>query len=252
MKTLKKDALNIEIYETRAEMGAVAARAVADYIRDLHTKQGVVNIVFAAAPSQNEFLAALRRMDLPWQDINAFHMDEYIGIDKDAPQRFGNFLKERIFDAVPFRSVHYLFGEGSSPEEVCESYARLMREYPADIILMGIGENGHIAFNDPHVADFNDPLDVKIVSLDPVCREQQVNDGCFARLDQVPTHAITLTIPAMLRAGRIFVVVPAPAKAKAIEATANGSITPDCPASILRKHRNATLYCDRDSAKYIL
>ena len=252
MKTLKRDLLNVEVYDSRSEMGAAAAQTVAKYVRKLHKGKREINIVFAAAPSQNEFLASLAASDLPWDSINALHMDEYIGIAKEAPQRFGNFLKERIFDKVPLKSVHYLYEENASPEKVCMDYTQLLETYPPDIIFMGVGENGHIAFNDPHVAHFDDPLDVKIVSLDQACRNQQVNDGCFVTIDEVPTHAITLTIPAMLRAERIFVIVPAPAKANAIKAMADGEITTECPASILRRHANTTLYCDTDSAKYII
>ncbi len=252
MRTLKKDMLEVEVHDNREEMGAAAAVAVAEYLGELCARKGTVNVVFAAAPSQNEFLAALSRTDLPWQSINALHMDEYIGLEEDAPQGFGNFLRKKIFDEVPFRSVNYLFCNGASPDEVCERYADILKRYPPDVVLMGIGENGHIAFNDPHVADFDDPLDVKVVSLDPVCREQQVNDGCFETLEQVPTQAVTLTVPALMRAGRLFVVVPAKTKAKAVEATVKGAITPECPASILRRHANATLYCDPDSAGYIV
>lgn len=252
MRTLKKDMLEVEVHDNREEMGAAAAVAVAEYLGELCARKGTVNVVFAAAPSQNEFLAALSRTDLPWRNINALHMDEYIGLGEDAPQGFGNFLRKKIFDEVPFRSVNYLFCNGASPDEVCERYADILKRYPPDVVLMGIGENGHIAFNDPHVADFDDPLDVKVVSLDPVCREQQVNDGCFETLEQVPTQAVTLTVPALMRAGRLFVVVPAKTKAKAVEATVKGAITPECPASILRRHANATLYCDPDSAGYIV
>jgi len=253
MTTFKKDSLSIEIYDTRANMGAAAADSIAAYIRELHGRKSEINIVFSAAPSQNEFLAELKKKNLPWNNINAFHMDEYIGLDEDAPQRFGNFLKERIFDAVPFKSVNYLYEKEAAPEKICADYTALLEKYPVDIVLMGIGENGHIAFNDPHVAFFDDPEEVKVVSLDQMCRMQQVNDGCFASLDRVPTHAITLTIPAMLRADKIICVVPGPAKANAVKATVNGPITRDCPASILRRHRKEiTLYCNTESAKYIL
>jgi glucosamine-6-phosphate deaminase len=248
----KVDMLEIEIYDTRNEMGIAAAEAVAKYVGGLCARKGEVNMVFAAAPSQNEFLDALIRMDIPWQNINALHMDEYIGLSEDAPQGFGNFLRKKIFDRVPFRSVNYFFCAGASPGESCERYAAILQQYPPDLILMGIGENGHIAFNDPHVADFDDPLDVKVVSLDRICREQQVNDGCFETLDKVPQQAVTLTIPVLMRAGRIFVVVPAKTKAKAVEAAVKGEITPKCPASVLRRHGNATLYCDMDSARYII
>lgn len=252
MKTLINDLLETRIYNTRAELGEAAAQNAADYINSLLSSKEDVNIVFAAAPSQNEFLASLRKKDVDWQRINAFHMDEYIGIDKEAPQRFGNYLNEHIFSHVKMKSIHYLFGENSSPEALCEEYTRLLKEYPTDIIFMGIGENGHIAFNDPHEAFFDDPLWVKIVSLDNTCRTQQINDGCFSNIENVPLQAVTLTIPALMEANRIFCIVPAPSKANAILATVKGSITQDCPASILRRHKATTLYCDVQSADLLL
>lgn len=252
MKQLKKDMLDIKIFGTRNELGNAAAKEAATYISNLLDNQPEVNILFAAAPSQNEFLKALNHYTIPWNRINAFHMDEYIGLREDAPQRFGNYLKKNIFSTVQPKTVYYLFDEELSPVEICSRYTESLSNYPIDIIFMGIGENAHIAFNDPHVADFNDPEQVKIVSLDEVCRKQQVHDGCFDNLDEVPTEAITLTIPAMMKAKRIFCIVPAATKANAIKSTVDGGITPDCPASILRTHPATTLYCDTESAKYII
>lgn len=252
MKELKKDLLDIKIYDTRDQLGFAAAQDAALYINKLFGKQKEVNILFAAAPSQNEFLSALRQHNMAWNRINAFHMDEYIGLKKEDYQRFGNYLERQIFGLIELKSVHYLFEENALPEEICKHYSEVLEEYPLDIIFMGIGENGHIAFNDPHVALFDDPAQVKVVALDTLCREQQVHDGCFKTIDDVPEEAITLTIPAMMKARRIFCIVPAATKANAIAATVNGEITTACPASILRTHPSATLYCDADSAKYIL
>lgn len=251
MKQYKKELLDIKVYDTRDEMGVHAAKEAADYIRELMKKQEVVNIVFAAAPSQNDFLLHLSKEDIEWGRINAFHMDEYIGLAKDASQGFGNYLAEHIFNLVPFRSVNYIYDETKTPEQICEDYETLLNENPTDIIFMGVGENGHIAFNDPHVAFFDDPLGVKIVDLDQKCRNQQVNDGCFATIDEVPTHAITLSIPIMMKAARLFVIVPTALKAEAIGKIYNGEITQSCPASILRTHKAATLYTDIPGAKEI-
>lgn len=251
MKQYKKELLDIKVYDTRDEMGIHAAKEAADYIRELMKKQEVVNIVFAAAPSQNDFLLHLSKEDVEWGRINAFHMDEYIGLAKDAPQGFGNYLAEHIFNLVPFKSVNYIYDETKTPEQICEDYEKLLNENPTDIIFMGVGENGHIAFNDPHVAFFDDPLGVKIVDLDQKCRNQQVNDGCFATIDEVPTHAITLSIPIMMKAARLFVIVPTSLKAEAIGKIYNGEITQSCPASILRTHKAATLYTDIPGAKEI-
>lgn len=251
MKQYKKELLDIKVYDTRDEMGIHAAKEAADYIRELMKKQEVVNIVFAAAPSQNDFLLHLSKEDIEWGRINAFHMDEYIGLAKDASQGFGNYLAEHIFNLVPFKSVNYIYDETKTPEQICEDYEKLLNENPTDIIFMGVGENGHIAFNDPHVAFFDDPLGVKIVDLDQKCRNQQVNDGCFATIDEVPTHAITLSIPIMMKAARLFVIVPTALKAEAIGKIYNGEITQSCPASILRTHKAATLYTDIPGAKEI-
>jgi glucosamine-6-phosphate deaminase len=252
MKELKKDFLNIRIYGTRTEMGVAAANDAATHINELLKTKEAINILFAAAPSQNEFLLALSRHQIPWERINAFHMDEYIGLTKEAPQRFGNYLEKHIFGKAGFKSIHYLFDEAGSPEDICAGYSKKLDRYPLDMIFMGIGENGHIAFNDPHVALFDDPEQVKIVSLDDVCRKQQVHDGCFDNIEDVPQMAVTLTIPAMMKAKRIFCIVPAASKAHAVAATVNGEISQACPASILRRHKAATLYCDSDSAKHLL
>ena len=240
--------LPVRIYDTRRNMGEAAAADVAACIRELlAVKQGIY-MIFAAAPSQNEFLAALAATPgIEWNRIHALHMDEYVGLPADAPQGFGNFLRAAIFGQVPFASVDYI-GTESDPDETCRRYAALLQGIQVDIVCMGIGENGHIAFNDPPVADFNDPLTIKKVALDETCRLQQVHDGCFARIEEVPRYAVTLTVPTMFRARYIFCIVPAPTKANAVRATVCGPISEQCPASILRTHEHAILYTDSDSA----
>lgn len=248
MRQFHKEKLDVRIFETRAESGAVAAEIVAEQIRKLLTAKESINIIFAAAPSQNELLAGLAEKEIEWDRINAFHMDEYIGLDKDAPQGFGNFLKDRLFNKVNFRSVHYLDGNAVNINEECERYTGLLLEYPADIVCMGIGENTHLAFNDPHVADFNDPKLVKVVDLDQDCRIQQVNDGCFKSLEDVPTHALTLTIPSLVRSTYACVVVPGTLKANAVYHTLNSEISELYPSTILRRHDDAILFIDENSA----
>ena len=252
MKTFDKDLLKVNIYASRDEMGAAAARDVkAAILRALDTKESI-NMIFAAAPSQNEVLANLANdKEIPWGRVNAFHMDEYIGLDKDAPQGFGNFLNKAIFGIAPFKSVNYIDISAPDADEECARYSDLLREYPVDIVVLGIGENGHIAFNDPPFADFNDDKLVKSVKLDEVCRNQQVNDGCFATIDDVPTHALTLTVPALMSGKELYCIVPAKTKANAVKETLYGEITPACPASVLRTHKCATLYLDPDSASLI-
>lgn len=243
------DSLNVYEFETRQDMGIHAAQAVHDRILQLLREKEQINMLFAAAPSQNEMLASLAAYDdIPWQRVNALHMDEYVGLPADAPQGFGNFLRRAIFERVNFRSVFYLDGNAGDIERECARYTALLEEHPLDIACIGIGENGHIAFNDPHVAYFNDPQTVKCVELDERCRQQQVNDNCFTYLSQVPRRALTVTIPAIFNAQYIFCVVPARTKAEAVKTTLEGEIGEYCPATIIRRHKNAALYIDKDSA----
>lgn len=249
MRSMQKDLLTVNIFSTRAEMGKAAAGDIKACMLSLLEEKDTVNMIFAAAPSQNEVLAALvADTDIPWSRVNAFHMDEYVGLSPDAPQGFGNFLKAHIFGQVPFRSVHYIDISASDAEEECARYSALLQQYPTDIVVMGIGENGHIAFNDPPVADFNDPLAVKPVALDDICRNQQVHDGCFAHIDDVPQTAITLTVPTLFAGEHLFCVVPAQTKAPAVYDTIYGEISEKCPATVLRRHQSAILYLDGDSS----
>ena len=252
MKTVTYDRLTVKIYPSRDEMGSAAAKEIKEGIVSLLKEKREINMIFAAAPSQNEVLASLcADGDIEWGRINAFHMDEYIGLSADAPQAFGNFMRRHLFGLVPFKSVNYIDVTAVDPHAESERYSALLEKYPPDIVVMGIGENGHIAFNDPPVADFNDKVKVKAVELDSICRNQQVNDGCFERLSDVPTHALTLTIPTLVSATRLFCIVPAKTKAAAVRETLMGRIDEHCPASILRTHGNATLYLDPDSASLI-
>ncbi len=248
MREFKKEKLNVKVFENRAELGAAAADIFAAKLKELLKTKEYVNVIFASAPSQNEFLAELNKKDVEWNRINAFHMDEYVGLDKDAPQGFGNFLKDRLFQNVKCREVHYLNGNADDIQEECARYAALLTKYPTDIVILGIGENTHLAFNDPHVADFNDPLIVKVVDLDQDCRVQQVNDGCFANIGEVPTHALTITMPALFKSTFAYAIVPGKFKANAIEHTINSDISELYPSTILRRHDNATLFIDEDSA----
>ncbi len=249
MKTMQKDQLSVRVFETRAQMGATAAQDIKACMLALLAQKPTLNMIFAAAPSQNEVLAALAGdREIPWNRVNAFHMDEYVGLSPDAPQGFGNFLKAHLFGLVEFGSVHYIDIAAPDAELECARYASLLQQYPADIVVLGIGENGHIAFNDPPVADFCDPLTVKTVALDEICRNQQVNDGCFSHIDQVPKTAVTLTVPALLAGKHLFCVVPAKTKANAVYATLCGEIGEHCPASALRRHESAVLYLDQDSS----
>ncbi|GAB3795422.1 glucosamine-6-phosphate deaminase [Spirosoma humi] len=252
MQQLTVDKLSVIIFPNRQQMGQAAATDAAACIRQLITEKDEVNMVFAAAASQNEFLDALvAEPDIDWSRINAFHMDEYTGLSRFHPQRFGNFLYGKIFGKVPFKNVFYLNATGQDNPDECDRYSALLEEHKTDITCMGIGENTHLAFNDPHVADFNDPHLVKIIDLDEPCKQQQVNDGCFPSVSDVPPLAYTLTIPALLRARYIFCMVPGTNKAPAINHTLTEPITETYPSTILRTHPNARLYLDADSAAQI-
>lgn len=249
---LKKDNLSVRIFDSRDCMGESAAEDGAALLRHLLKVKGQVRAVFAAAPSQNEFLDALCKADgIDWSRVTAFHMDEYVSLAPDAPQRFGNFLKKAIFDRVPFHAVHYLDGNAADIEAECRRYAALLHEAPIDVVFLGIGENGHIAFNDPAVADFEDTQTVKVVDLDRTCRMQQVHDGCFAHLDEVPKQALTLTVPTLAHAAHHLCIVPGETKAQAVARTLDGAVDAACPATILRTCADATLYLDRDSASLL-
>lgn len=254
MQTITKNVGNLPIYifENRAEMGVAAAERAAKIIKEVIEKNGVANVVFAAAPSQNDMLENLLKQDIDWSKVRGFHQDEYVGIDASEPAGFGNFLDRAIFKKVPFMELHYLLCNADQTEAKCAEYTELLKKYPIDLILLGIGENGHLAFNDPAVADFNDPKMIKVVELDDVCRQQQVNDGCFATLNDVPKQAMTLTMSFIMSVPHAVCVVPTDRKANAVYNAVNGPVTTECPASILRNHADAGLYLDKAAASKIL
>ena len=245
-KTVEK--LSVRIFDAREEMGKAAAEDAAKRINAIIAEKGEANVVFAAAPSQNDLLENLLKQDIDWTKVRGFHQDEYVGIDASEPAGFGNFLRRAIFDKVSFKELHYLLCDKDEAEQKCEAYTQLLKQHPIDLIFLGIGENGHLAFNDPAVADFNDPKMVKIVELDDVCRQQQVNDGCFPSLDAVPKQAMTMTMSLIMGIPQAICVVPTVRKADAVHNALYGEVTTACPASILRQHPSAVLYLDSDSA----
>jgi len=250
------DSLQVVVYEDRAQAGRAAAVDVARQIRRFQESAGQVNVVFAAAPSQNEFLAGLvADKQIDWSAVTAFHMDEYLGLGPDHPASFRRYLQEHLFRLVPLDPARLRLIPGERvdrPLATCLEYEDRLLAEPTDIVCAGIGENGHLAFNDPPVADFLDPVLVKVVRLDTACRAQQVHDGCFESIDDVPTHAYTLTIPALMKAAVISVVVPGARKANAVLTTLQGPISETCPATILRQHPGVTLYLDRESARLVV
>lgn len=249
----KADNLQVEVYQTREEMGLAAAEAFGTYIRSIQHARPRIRSIFASAPSQNEFLRGINALEgIGWEKITAFHMDEYIGLAPHSPQSFSYFLKERLFRFHNFKNIETIKGDAPDIRQECLRYARLLEEAPIDFVALGIGENGHLAFNDPPVADFNDPETVKTVQLEERCIQQQVHDGAFPDYGSVPKTAITLTIPALMKAERAIIVVPGEFKAQAVCDTLKGPISESCPASILRTHPNALLMLDADSARHVI
>jgi glucosamine-6-phosphate deaminase len=236
----------------RVSMGECAATHVVERLREILVAQPIARVMFACAPSQDEFLRSLvahSHKVVDWSRVVAFHMDEYVGLQASHAASFRRYLQTHLLDAVPpLARFEPIQGEASHPDEECARYAALLDTSPLDLICLGIGENGHIAFNDPPVADFSDHRSVKRVELDAACRQQQVNDRCFETLAAVPTHALTVTIPVFRRARQLSVVVPGPRKAAAVRATLKDPVSTDCPATILRTHPNTVLFLDRDSA----
>ncbi|MFT4174479.1 MAG: 6-phosphogluconolactonase [Rhodocyclaceae bacterium] len=240
--------MEIRRYASRLAMGQDAAHDVAAFVRHKLTQQAGVRLVFAAAPSQQEMLDALvREPGIDWRRVTAFHMDEYIGLPAGAPQRFGAWLTQHVFGRLPFGAVNVIDPE-PDPAACVAAYADRLAAAPIDAVCLGIGVNGHLAFNDPPVADFADAAAVKIVELDDICRQQQVDDACFARFADVPTHAVTLTIPRLLDAERLFCVVPGATKRDAVARMLAAPLGEHCPATALRKHADCVVYLDAESA----
>ena len=248
MMVRKYGELEVMIFDTREELGRNAAADAAACILDCLNEKETVNCIFAAAPSQNEFLETLAGWrGIPWERINAFHMDEYIGLKQKDCRSFSGFLSDAIFDRVPFRSVNLLDGM-AEPETECARYSALLRQYPADIVFMGVGENGHIAFNDPP-ADFDTREAYKVVDLDKKCRMQQVGEGWFSSLEDTPAQAVSMTPYQIMQCRCIVSVVPDGRKAEAIRNTLeNEGVSNEIPATLLKEHKEWYLYLDRESA----
>jgi glucosamine-6-phosphate deaminase len=244
----KKDKLTVKIFPGKNEMGKAAANSVAEKLNAAIAEKGFANLILATGASQFEFLEHLQKQAIDWKKITVFHLDEYMGMPVTHPASFRKYLKERILEKVRPKQVYYLNGDAPDIEAEVLRYENLLKEHPIDIACIGIGENGHIAFNDPPVADFNDPKLVKVVELDEACRKQQLGEGWFPTLDDVPTHALSLTISAIMRCKHISCVVPDERKAEAVYNTLNAEISTACPATILRTHPATVLYLDEGAA----
>jgi glucosamine-6-phosphate deaminase len=241
--------LTVRVADDVVELARDAAGEAALALRAAIAARGEANVMLATGNSQLAFLAQLvDEGGIDWARVRAFHMDEYVGVGPDHPASFQRYMRERVAAKLPVKEFHYLTGDTSDAESEAQRYEVLLRASPLDLCCCGIGENGHLAFNDPPFADFEDPRDVKVVALDEVSRRQQVGEGHFATIQDVPTHAITVTIPALLRAGRVLTIVPEQRKARAVVDALRGPITTGCPASMLRQCSNATLFLDPASA----
>jgi glucosamine-6-phosphate deaminase len=252
LHAMKLADLRIDIYRTNEELGAAAAEKAAEIIRRAVEDRGSATIIVATGNSQLTFLAALRHdRTIPWQRVTVFHMDEYVGLAPQHPASFPQFLRRHLLDYITPQAFYPVPGQAQEREKACREYEALLRAHPADLCALGFGENGHLAFNDPPFADFHDPVWVKVVKLAEASRRQQVGEGHFASLDEVPTHAMTLTIPALLAARRVLSIVPEARKAEAVHRALYGPISEECPASILRQAPHAHLFLDTDSAARI-
>jgi glucosamine-6-phosphate deaminase len=252
IRSFTVDLLPVRVYESETALGHAAADDMAAILRAAIVERGEANLILATGNSQLAFLKALR--DLPgidWSKVRVFHMDEYVGIDPQHRASFPRFLREHFLRHAEGAAFHPIEGDPERVEAICRDYEALLRAHPADAVALGWGENGHLAFNDPPFADFDDPTWAKVVELDGVSRRQQVGEGHFDSLDEVPTHAITLTIPALLAAARVLCIVPEARKADAVHACLTKPVSEDRPGSVLRTVYHAVLYLDTDSAKRV-
>jgi glucosamine-6-phosphate deaminase len=241
--------MRVEVHPSSKAAGAAAAQAAAKALVELGAERDSLGVIFATGASQLETLDQLTSMtNLPWEKIRGFHMDEYVDLSEDHPASFRRYLRERLTRKVHMKEFFEVDGTAPDPEQTAREYADKLRSADPLLCFLGIGENGHLAFNDPPVADFADPLDVKIVRLDAMCRQQQAAEGWFSSVEDVPEFAITITIPALLRVPKLIVSVPGKRKAKIVRRAFEEQVSTNCPATILRNHPDATVYLDYDSA----
>lgn len=249
MQSFQVENLKIEIHASRGDAGTAAAEAAATELKRLGQIQESISVIFATGASQLNTLRALIEIPgLPWNRVRGFHMDEYVGISADSVASFRYYMRHELTQQVPMRSFHEVDGNAEDLEQFCLEYADALSAANPRLCLLGIGENGHLAFNDPDVADFNDPEDVKIVTLDEECKQQQVAEKWFQTIEDVPSRAVTLTIPTLLRVPKLIVSVPGSRKARIVQRALYEPISTACPATILRAHSDATVYLDQESA----
>jgi glucosamine-6-phosphate deaminase len=251
MKMMKYGDMQVRIYESHGALGAAAASDLVDILNSAIAERGEASAILATGNSQLSFMEALRaKRYLAWHKVTVFHMDEYLGMPGDHPASFRRYIREKLTDVVRPRAFYDIRGDAEDIEGEMERYASLLKEHDPVACVLGIGENGHLAFNDPP-ADFHTDALIHVVKLAETCRRQQVGEGHFAALDDVPKRAITLTIPALLRPRHLLAVVPEARKARAVRDALERPVTEECPASILRERDHVTLYLDRHSASLL-
>jgi glucosamine-6-phosphate deaminase len=250
---IKAGTMKLEIHPSRKAAGVAAARAATQELRRLAKGENNIGVIFATGASQIDMLDELISTPaLPWDRILGFHMDEYVGLDENHPASFRRYMRDRLTSRIAMRRFLEIDGNAKDLDSFARDYIQHLNAAHPQLCLLGIGENGHLAFNDPAEADFNDPLPIKVVTLDDACRQQQVSEGWFATRDDVPRQALTLTIPALLRVPRLIATVPGTRKATAVRRTVQDPISTACPATILRTHPDVTIYLDPDSAAELI
>ena len=252
LKSFDVDSLPVRVYASQDDMSTAAAREVNDHLCGVIAEQGAAAAILATGNSQMQFLEKLLAIgEVDWSKVTLFHMDEYLGLDADHSASFRRYMRERVESHVNPLVFHYLEGDALEPLRECQRYAELLTAQPIDLCCLGVGENGHIAFNDPPVADFNDPEMVKIVQLDDVCRQQQHSEGHFPTFVAVPQSALTLTIPALCQAKVMTCLCPETRKAEVVKRALQGEISEECPVTYLRTQPQCVLYLDQDSASLL-
>jgi glucosamine-6-phosphate deaminase len=242
------DALRVEVYSTRAEMGEAAGARAVRVLEEAVGRQGFGRVVLASADSQREVVTALVKAEVDWGRVTIFHMDEYVGVGPDDRASFRRWQQEHVLRHVPGSTFHGMRGEAPDLAAECARYGQLLAAAPIDLVCLGIGENGHLAFNDPHVADFEDPTLVKVMEPDAECRQQQVNEGAFGAVAEMPRLGMTLTIPALMSGRELVCTVPGARKARAVREMLRGEISVRCPGSVLRRHAGCVVFLDEAAA----
>lgn len=252
LRTFQVDRAVVEIYPSKAEAGKAAALRASTILKTAIAKQGHARLIMATGNSQEDLIAALVQVrDMDWLRLEVFHMDEYINLPETHRGCLKRWMNTHFVDVVHPGKVHYLDGNARDLDAECRRYAQALRAAPITLCTLGIGENGHIAFNDPHVADFQDPLNIKRVSLDERCRKQQSGEGHFPGFASVPSEAVTLTCPMLMSSENLICCVPEMRKAEAVKNALEGPVTTRCPGSVVRTHPRAGIYLDTDSASLL-